>query len=389
MSHNTEHQPRGEKNNKKSKRSLLWKIPVGLLLLVVLLAVAILIFTLLYPTFGSSPSNEQQELFETFENYEDGKFINLPMGKPEIDIDVLDVPEELDSADPEMNPGGQLPVADIDWDKIGRDEDSLTWLGHSTFIMSLDNNKILIDPMLGPVASPISFAGPKRYGGDLLHLVDEMPEIDGVFITHDHYDHLDYESIKQLDGKVAHYFVPNGVGSHLTGWGVAKEKITEMNWWDEEEYQGLTVALAPAKHFSGRGILNRGSTLWGAWVIMGEQTRLFASGDGGYDTHFGDIGEKYGPFDFALVEGGQYDERWAESHMIPEESVQASIDLQAEQMMLIHWAGFTLARHSWTEPIERATLAAEKNDVNLFAPQIGETVPLDGETVLPVSAWWR
>src|SRR5690554_2606502 len=139
MSHITEHQPRGEKKKKKSKRSLLWKIPLGLLLLVILLAVAILVFTLLYPTFGSSPTSEQQELFETFENYEDGKFINLPMGRPDIEIDVFDVPEESDSADGEMNPGGQLPVAGIDWDnKIGDEEDSLTWLGHSSFIMSLD-----------------------------------------------------------------------------------------------------------------------------------------------------------------------------------------------------------------------------------------------------------
>lgn len=389
MSHIAEHQPRGKKNKKKSKRSLLWKIPLGLLLLVVLLAAAILLFTVLYPTFGSSPSDEQQELFETFENYEDGQFTNLPMGNSEIDIDILAVPDESDSADKEMNPGDQLPSVEIDWNKINGEEDTLTWLGHSAFIMSLDNNKILIDPMLGPYASPVSFAGPKRYGGDLLHLVDEMPAIDAVFITHDHYDHLDYESIMALDGKVAHYFVPYGVGSHLTGWGVAEEKITEMNWWDETEYQGLTVALAPAKHFSGRGILDQGSTLWGGWVIQGEQTRLYTTGDGGYDSHFKEIGEKYGPFDIALIEGGQYDERWKDSHMIPEESVQASIDLQAEQMMLIHWAGFTLARHSWTEPIERAILAAEQNDVNLFAPQIGETVPLDGEPALPVSAWWR
>ncbi|MFD1032640.1 MBL fold metallo-hydrolase [Metaplanococcus flavidus] len=350
---------------------------------------AILLFTVLYPTFGSSPSNEQQALFETFENYEDGKFINLPMGKPEIDINVLAAPENSDSEDKEMNPGDQLPVVDIDWDNIGAEEDSLTWLGHSTFIMSLDNNKILIDPMLGPVASPVSFIGPKRYGGDLLHLVDEMPEIDAVFITHDHYDHLDYESIKKLDGKVAHYFVPYGVGSHLTGWGVAEDKITEMNWWDEKEYQGLTVALVPAKHFSGRGILNRSSTLWGGWVLAGEETRFYISGDSGYDKHFKEIGNKYGPFDIALIEGGQYDERWPESHMIPEESVQASIDVQAEQMMLIHWAGFTLARHSWTEPIERALVATEENDVDLFAPRIGETVPLDGDVPFPVSTWWR
>lgn len=377
------------KKSPKSKKSLLWKIPLGLLLLVVLLAIAILIFTLTYPTFGSSPSDEQEAFFETFDNYEDGKFVNLPSKKPDVDIDILAKPEESDEADKEMNPGDQLPVTDIDWEKIGGEEDSLTWLGHSAFILSLDGNKILIDPMLGPVASPVSFAGPKRYGGDLLHLVDEMPAIDAVFITHDHYDHLDYESIKKLDDKVAQFFVPYGVGSHLTGWGVEEDKITEMNWWDETEYQGLTVAMAPSKHFSGRGILGHGSTLWGGWIILGDETRFYTSGDGGYDAHFKEIGEKYGPFDIALIEGAQYDERWPESHMIPEESVQASIDVQAEEMMLMHWAGFTLARHSWTEPIERAIKAAEQQDVDLIAPQIGETVPLGKSSPLPVSTWWR
>lgn len=383
------HAPPNRKKSPKSKKSLLWKIPLGLLLLLVLLTIAILIFTVTYPTFGSSPSNEQEEFFETFENYEDGKFTNLPSEEPDVEIDILAAPDETGSADKEMNPGGDLPMVEIDWKKIEAEEDSLTWLGHSTFILSIDGNKILIDPMLGPVASPVSFAGPKRYGGDLLHLGEEMPAIDAVFITHDHYDHLDYESIMKLDSKVAHFFVPYGVGSHLIGWGVAEEKITEMNWWGESEYQGLTVALAPAKHFSGRGILDQGSTLWGGWVILGKQTRMYVTGDGGYDTHFKDIGERYGPFDIALIEGAQYDERWAESHMIPEESVQASIDLQSEQMMLMHWAGFTLARHSWTEPVERAILAAERKDVNLFVPQIGETVTLGEGVQSPVSAWWR
>src|SRR5690606_25210798 len=130
-------------------------------------------------------------------------------------------------------------------------------------------------------ASPVSFIGPKRYSEDLLYLIEEMPPIDAVFITHDHYDHLDYESIKRLKSKVAHFFVPYGVGNHLVGWGVPEENITEMNWWDETEFQGVDIALTPAKHFSGRGILNQGSTLWGGWAILGELTRFYISGDGG------------------------------------------------------------------------------------------------------------
>ena len=373
----------------RGKWRVIRKILKYLLILIVVLAVVITLFVNLSPTFGTNLSKEQQELYATFDNYEDGKFANLPSEGMGAGIERLSTIPESELTTDESRPQDPLRVAEIDWDSINGEEDSLTWLGHSAFIVSVDNKKILIDPMLGPTASPVSFIGPKRYSEDLLYLIEEMPPIDAVFITHDHYDHLDYESIKRLKSKVAHFFVPYGVGNHLVGWGVPEENITEMNWWDETEFQGVDIALTPAKHFSGRGILNQGSTLWGGWAILGEQTRFYISGDGGYDGHFKEIGNRYGPFDIALIEGAQYDERWRESHMVPEESVQASIDLQAEGMMLTHWGGFTLARHSWTEPIERALRAAEKQNVNLIAPQLGETVPMDGEATDPVLEWWK
>ncbi|MGE5396327.1 MAG: MBL fold metallo-hydrolase, partial [Chitinophagales bacterium] len=254
---------------------------------------------------------------------------------------------------------------------------------------SIDNRKLLVDPMLGPIASPVHFAGVKRYSGDLLYIIYEMPPIDAVFITHDHYDHLDYRSIQKLKSKVGHFFVPHGVGVHLLRWGIEKERITEFNWWDEAEFQGLTVALTPSKHFSGRGIFNRDTTLWGGWVIVGKHSRFYTSGDGGYDQHFKEIGQKYGPFDIALMEGGQYNPRWYWVHMTPEEAVQANIDVQAKNMMLIHWCAFTLALHGWAEPIERALPAAAKSGVNLLYPQIGETVPLFDPESIPFSSWWR
>lgn len=373
----------------KGKWRIIKKILKYLLILIVVLAAVIILFINLSPTFGSNPSKEQKEIYETFDNYADGRFIFQPSEEVEAGVERISAIPDSESAAGERRPPDQLPVAEIDWDKISGEEDSLTWLGHSAFILSIDNKKILIDPMLGPTASPVSFIGPTRYTEDLLYLIDEMPPIDAVFITHDHYDHLDYESIKRLKSKVAHFIVPHGVGNHLVGWGVAEEDVTEINWWDEMEFEGLDVALTPAKHFSGRGILNQGSTLWGGWVILGEQKRFYISGDGGYDAHFKEIGAQYGPFDIALIEGAQYDERWPESHMIPEESVQASIDLQAGQMMLTHWGGFTLARHSWTEPIERAIQAAEKQEVDLIAPQIGETVPMSVKSSDPIVEWWK
>ncbi|TWT07945.1 MBL fold metallo-hydrolase [Planococcus sp. CPCC 101016] len=371
----------------KRKRRILKKFLVYSLALLTMLAIALLLFLTLHPSFGGNPSEEQQELYRTFANYEDGKFIN-----PSSDMESSTTSssfEETDSLEGESRPSGELAVSELDWDKINSKGDSLTWFGHSAFLLSLDDKKILIDPMLGPRASPVSFIGPKRYSEDMLDRIDDMPAIDAVFITHDHYDHLDYQSIKKLKSKVGHFFVPYGVANHLVRWGVEKDHITELNWWDETEFQGLTIALTPANHFSGRGPLNRNSTLWGGWIILGEQTRFFTSGDGSYGAHFKEIGDKYGPFDIALIEGGQYDERWPDSHMVPEDSVQATIDLQGNQMMLTHWGAFTLARHSWTEPIERASKAAKEQDVNLIAPRIGETVPLDGSFPAPASSWWK
>jgi L-ascorbate metabolism protein UlaG (beta-lactamase superfamily) len=245
--------------------------------------------------------------------------------------------------------------------------------------------------MLGPIASPVSFAGVKRYkySENMSNIIDEMPPIDAVFISHDHYDHLDYQSIVKLKDKVAHFFVPLGVSAHLIRWGVPKEKITELNWWDETEYQGLSAVLTPSRHFSGRGIFNRNTTLWGGWVILGKNTRLYTSGDGGYGPHFKEVGKKYGPFDITLIEGAQYDRRWADTHMIPEQSVKANLDLNGKNMILMHWGAFTLANHGWKEPIERALIEAKKTDVNIFAPKIGETVLLDSDLNISPSSWWE
>lgn len=372
----------------KVRKGLYKKIMIYFFIFIVVLCVAISLFINMHPVFGGDPSNEQAGVYNKFENYADGKFVFEAATKKGGAIDSSMTSQDSISSGKGRNPDGQIPVSEIDWNKVKSKEDSLTWFGHSAFLLSTDNKKILVDPMLGPIASPVSFAGPKRYSEDMLDIIEEMPPIDAVLITHDHYDHLDYPSIRMLKSKVGHFFVPYGVGTHLIRWGIAKEKITELNWWDETEFQGLTVALTPSKHFSGRGLFNRNTTLWGGWVILGKQTRFYTSGDGGYDIHFKEIGKKYGPFDIALIEGGQYDRRWAWAHMIPEESVQANKDVKGKHMMLIHWGAFTLANHGWTEPIERALKAAEKNDVNLIAPKIGETIPLAESISTPVTSWW-
>jgi L-ascorbate metabolism protein UlaG (beta-lactamase superfamily) len=367
------------------------KVIVYLLSFLFIVCASTSLFLNLNPVFGGNPTKEQKEGYKQYDNYANGKFINkVSTGMGMKLADFVSMTKDSFAGSKDRKPIGEVPVSAIDWNKIKSEEDSMTWLGHSAYLLSIDNKKLLLDPMLGPIASPVSFVGTKKYkySEDMKNIIDEMPPIDAVFISHDHYDHLDYKSIVKLKGKVAHFFVPLGVGNHLIRWGVPKEKITELNWFKDAEYQGLTVALTPSRHFSGRGMFNSGSTLWGGWAILGKNTRLYYSGDGGYGAHFKEIGEKYGPFDITLIEGAQYDQRWAGVHMTPEQSVQANIDLKGKKMMLMHWSAFTLAFHGWKEPVERAIKEAQKREVNLIAPEIGETVLLDSELHKPLSSWW-
>lgn len=361
---------------------------IYLFIILGVLAIGIMLFITMYPTFGGSPSKQDRERYRHFDHYKNGGFVNpdptdMKMGLSSI----LSLMKDSLTGKKDRRPDNPIPIS-FDWKKIHSAEDSLTWFAHSTMLLTLDKKKILIDPMFGPTPSPVSFVGSKRYSENLLYVIDKLPQIEIVLITHDHYDHLDYPSIIRLKNKVNHFFVPLGVAAHLIKWGVKKEQITECNWWDEKQWEGLTFASVPSQHFSGRGLFNRNSTLWNGWVILGENKRIYTSGDGGYGPHFKQIGEKYGPFDLTLMEGGQYDKRWSAIHMQPEESVQAHLDVRGKTMMLIHWGAFTLAYHSWTDPVDRAIRASEQKEVKLIAPIIGETVVLNGRFQQPRS-WWK
>jgi L-ascorbate metabolism protein UlaG (beta-lactamase superfamily) len=361
---------------------------VYLLVILGVLAIGIILFITLHPTFGSSPSKKDRERYHSFDHFKNREFVNQNPTEMKMGVStILSLMKDSLTGKKDRSPTNPIPIS-FDWNKIHSVEDSLTWFGHSTILLTLDKKKILIDPMFGPSPSPVSFVGSKRYSEDLLYVIEKLPQIDVVLITHDHYDHLDYLSIIRLKNKVGHYIVPLGVAGHLIRWGVKEDQITECNWWDEVKWKGLIIASVPSQHFSGRGLFNRNSTLWNGWVILGENQRIYTSGDGGYGPHFRQIGEKYGPFDLTLIEGGQYDKRWSEIHMQPEESVQAHLDVSGKNMMLIHWGAFTLAYHSWTDPVERAIRAAEGKEVNVIAPTIGETALLNGSLPAPKS-WWK
>lgn len=262
----------------------------------------------------------------------------------------------------------------------------VTWLGHSSLLLDVDGKRFLTDPLWYQRASPFSRLGPKRFFANPLP-IDDLPLIDAVLLSHDHYDHLDKGSILKLAEKNIPIITMLGVGQRLLKWDVSKSLVTELDWWQEVQLGEHTITAAPARHFSGRWLGDRFTTLWGSFAIRGVKHNVYFGADSGYYEGFTTIAEKLGPFDLALLEIGAYNQEWETIHLGPENAVQATLDLKAACLLPIHWGTFNLAFHSWTEPVERLLLAAEKGGVPLILPTPGETVVIKGEALN--SAWWQ
>lgn len=340
------------------------------------------------PQFGGKITKEQKLEFAKSDNYEDGKFVNPNHEKVDMSFgNFYKMIKAYIKPNPNTIPESNIEVEKVDSLTLTRTHHSnLVWFGHSTFLLQLEDKNILIDPMFGEVPAPYPFLGNKRFSKELPIELQKLPKIDAVLLSHDHYDHLDYESIKKLKDKVERFVVPLGVGAHLRKWGVEENRIEELNWWRATELKGLKLVCTPAQHFSGRGLTDGGSTLWSSWVIQSDSTNVFFSGDTGYGSHFKVIGEQYGPFDMALMECGQYNELWSEIHMMPEETAQAAKDVLARKMIPIHWGAFKLALHDWRDPIRRVTKKADELNVNVISPKIGEMV--DIHQVQPQDTYW-
>ncbi|MED2016046.1 MULTISPECIES: MBL fold metallo-hydrolase [Bacillus cereus group] len=285
-----------------------------------------------------------------------------------------------------LRPLKNLPI--VLSDKNNESLESVTWFGHSASLLKIEGKTLLLDPMFGEASSPFPLFNSKRYSGIFSLEREDLREIDAIIISHNHYDHLNYKSIMLLKDRVKHFYVPTGVAQYLIKWGVSPSKISEHNWWDEITFDNIKLVCAPARHFSGRSMTDRDCSLWCSWLILGQETKVFFSGDSGYAPHFKEIGDKYGPFDLTLMECGQYDPRWSAIHMLPEETVQAHIDVKGELLLPIHWGAFTLSLHEWSDPIERVTKEAKRLGVNIATPQIGESITLKS-TDYPSSTWWR
>lgn len=359
--------------------------------LLVVLTLSYFAFVNFYPSFGGDVSDERKERYRSSKQFKDDGFVNAKDVPKEASFsETLSIArkfffEKVENGRPDKD----LTVLKMDATAVANygKATRLIWFGHSAFLLQVDGKNILIDPMFGSVCAPHPWLGSERFYKELPLTIEQLPKIDAVVISHDHYDHLDYESIEQLKTKVDAYFVPLGVGVHLEAWGIESIKITEMDWWQETTFKNIQFACTPAQHFSGRKLNNGQSTLWASWVIKSDSSSLFFSGDSGYGPHFEQIGETYGPFNVAMMECGQYDKLWPDIHMFPEETAQAGIDVQATTLMPIHWGAFQLALHSWTDPIERVSKKAEALRIPLITPKIGEPVVID-DLQKPYDTWW-
>ena len=284
-------------------------------------------------------------------------------------------------------PAGAVPVQALSAEALAAAPlHSLYRLGHSTLLIKLANGWWLTDPVFSERASPVQWAGPKRFHAPPIALED-LPPLRGVLLSHDHYDHLDHATIQYLAERAQVFLTPLGVGDRLIAWGVAPERVRQFDWWQEAEIDGVRFAATPAQHFSGRGLRDGNRTLWASWVVLDQGLRLFFSGDTGYHAGFREIGERYGPFDVTFLETGAYNAQWAYVHMQPEETVQAHRDLRGRWLMPIHNGTFDLAMHTWDEPFERVAVLASQAGIPLATPQMGER--LDLRAPHPGRAWWR
>jgi len=349
------------------------------------LGLGIAAFVTFAPTFGAAPAGDSLARIKASKNYIDGRFVNL-----------VDTP--LNTRDPNSDTGTGIgtflfpaegknpskPLPSHHFNDITLNSGEFVWFGHSTILFKTAELTVISDPVFNR-ASPVPFVG-EPFTYTHTPALSELPPIDVVIISHDHYDHLDHKAVGDLASNVKHFLVPLGLKAHLLKWGVTAEKIIELDWYQSQRLGSVEFTLTPTRHFSGRGVTNRFSTLWGSWVINSADLNVYFSGDSGYFDEFKKIGLQFGPFDIAFIETGAYNEDWANVHMMPEDSVQAAVDLNAKRYFPIHWGKFDLSAHTWTDPVERASIKAAELQMPVVTPQVGEVFTMDSEQS---SRWWE
>ncbi len=357
------------------------RILLAALLFAVTAAAAVLMFLFFSPAVGRVPDkNERDILSGRSERCSGGEFRN----ESAVPAMTGEAPYSGERKVPEKTLPAQSPTFSED---MPEDDLSFTWLGHSSFLLQMGKVNVLVDPVLSKRCSPVSFAGPSRFS-ELPLTAEELPRIDVLFLSHDHYDHLDYRTVRAIGERVGTLVVPLGMDSILTGWGIDKEKIRTLDHWESTEIAGVTFTLTPSQHFSGRNPLRRNRTLWGGVYLDNGSIRVYYTGDGGYSGVFREVRERLGTPRLMISECGQYDPAWAKMHMFPEETVKAGADTGAERLIPVHWGAFCICNHAWDDPIRRVTAAAEAAGLPLSTPRIGQTVTLS-ELDSCTEHWWE
>ncbi|MBL7865584.1 MAG: MBL fold metallo-hydrolase [Cyclobacteriaceae bacterium] len=339
-------------------------------------------------SFGQLPSGKRLSRIQASPNYRDGSFQNIY--PTQMLAEGASYPKMmrqfLFGKQPNQEPPQALVTVKENLKTISPEVPSITWFGHSSYLLTLNGKFILIDPVFSQRASPFQSMGSKAFPFTETYTIDDLPDPDLVILTHDHYDHLDHGVMLKLGRRAKAFAVSLGVGAHLESWGVDPAKIREFDWWESAQVlPGIELTATPARHFSGR-VFTRGQSLWSSFILKGGGKKVFVGGDSGYDGSFAKIGSHAGGFDFAILECGQYDAQWPNIHMMPEETVQAAVDLKTSTMMAVHWGKFKLANHAWSDPIVRAYAKATELKMPIATPRIGQRMLLDQLVV--GRPWW-
>jgi len=336
--------------------------------------------------FGARPSGARAARVRASAQFRDGAFCNPVQTRTVVPAAARNAVRELLFGGRVRKPSGVVPVLGGQASGAGAGDLHITWYGHASALVQIDGVRVLLDPVWSKRCSPSQLVGPRRLHPPPVAL-RELPALDAIVISHDHYDHLDMATVKALNrGQAAPFVVPLGVGAHLERWGVPAARIVELDWGQSASVAGLRLTATAARHFSGR-TLARNYTLWGSWVIAGATRRVFYTGDSGYFDGYADIGAEHGPFDATLIQVGAYDPSWPEIHMTPEEAVAAHLDLRGGLLIPVHWATFVLAFHPWGEPADRLWREAKARGVTLAVPRPGERIDVDDPPA--VDGWWQ
>ena len=368
-----------------------WRRFVTVIAIVVLIVIVVVYFILMLPQFGGKLDSGRLARMQANPHYHHGKFVNpLPPG-PYTWALTRDLLKGQLFGNEVRVPPSAIPVIAVKPDDLKIDPATprlrAFWIGHASIYIEIDGLRMLTDPIFSEYASPFDI-GPKRFHPPPISLND-LPKIDAVLITHDHYDHLDMKTVQQLAKKGASFFVPLGIGAHLAAWGIPETQIHDMEWWQELALNGVRIISTPSRHYSGRSLTDKDATLWTSWSVIGPKHSFYVSGDTGYSDHFKTIGDKLGPFDMSFIKIGAYGPGapWFDIHMTAENAVQASVDVKARRMFPEHWATFNLAFHDWDEPVKRALAAARTSHVDLVTPRVGEMV--DADQQFQSTSWWE